>query len=183
MKTETKVIKSKALFSDDGEHRLLLRKEWNKNKKTAMIIMINPNTADTLNMDLTTMLVINNLNELGFGCVNIVNLYSKIMLKLSLRFNSDEDLIDTETDSIIEQYASMSDAIIIAWGSVGNNSQRVRDRQHELLELLEAYANKLYQIGEEGYHPLTPAIRTDWTLEPYNFNTEVNKNDENNESE
>ena len=160
------------MFSDNGEHRLLLRKEWEKNKKTAMIIMINPNTADTLNMDLTTMLVINNLNELGFGCVNIVNLYSKIMPKLSLRFNSDDDLIDKESDIIIEQYAAMSDAIIIAWGCVGNNSQRVRDRQHELLELLEPYANKLYQIGEEGYHPLTPAIRTGWTLEPYNFKEE-----------
>ena len=175
MKTETTQIKSKALFSNDGLHRLLLRKEWDKNKKTAMIITINPNTADTLNMDLTTMLVINNLNKLGFGSVNIVNLYSKIMPKLSLRFNSDNDLIDSETDTIIEQYATMSNAIIIAWGSVGNNSQRVRDRQTELLEMLSKHENKLYQIGENGYHPLTPAIRNEWELEPYNM--EVNEND------
>ena len=175
MKTETTQIKSEALFSDDGLHRLLLRKEWDKNKKTAMIITINPNTADTLNMDLTTMLVINNLNKLGFGSVNIVNLYSKIMPKLSLRFNSDYDLIDSETDTIIEQYAAMSNAIIIAWGSVGNNSQRVRDRQTELLEMLSKHENKLYQIGENGYHPLTPAVRNEWELEPYNM--EVNEND------
>ena len=175
MKTETTQIKSKALFSDDGLHRLLLRKEWDKNKKTSMIITINPNTADTLNMDLTTMLVINNLNKLGFGSVNIVNLYSKIMPKLSLRFNSDDDLIDSETDTIIEQYAAMSNAIIIAWGSVGNNSQRVRDRQTELLEMLSKHENKLYQIGENGYHPLTPAVRNEWELEPYNM--EVNEND------
>lgn len=167
MKTETAIIKSKALFSDDKQYRLLLHKEWDKNKKTAMIIMINPNTADTLNMDLTTMLVINNLNELGFGSVNIVNLYSRIMLKLSLRFNSDDDLIDSETDAIIEQYAAVSDAVIIAWGSIGKNSQRVRERQKNILELLEPYANKLYQIGEEGYHPLTPAVRNEWELEPY----------------
>ena len=175
MKTQTTQIKSKALFSDDGLHRLLLRKEWDKNKKTAMIITINPNTADTLNMDLTTMLVINNLNKLGFGSVNIVNLYSKIMPKLSLRFHSDNDLIDSETDTIIEQYAAMSNAIIIAWGSVGNNSQRVRDRQTELLEMLSKHENKLYQIGENGYHPLTPAVRNEWELEPYNM--EVNEND------
>lgn len=175
MKTETTVIKSKALFSDDGLHRLLLCKEWSKNNKTAMIITINPNTADTLNMDLTTMLMINNLNKLGFGAVNIVNLYSKIMPKLSLRFNSDDDFIDVETDTIIEQYAAMSDAIIIAWGSVGNNSQRVRDMQTELLEMLAKYENKLYQIGENGYHPLTPAVRNEWELEPYNM--EVNEND------
>lgn len=52
---ETTVIKSKAIFSDDKKHRLLLRREWDNEKKTAMIVMINPNTADTLCMDLTTM--------------------------------------------------------------------------------------------------------------------------------
>lgn len=175
MKTETTTVKSKALFSDDGQHRLLLRKEWDKNKKSAMVIMINPNTADTVNMDLTTVLTINNLNKLGFGSVNIVNLYSRIMLKLSLRFNSDDDLIDKECDEIIQQYASMSDAIIIAWGSVGKNSQRVRERQLELLKLLSEYANKLYQIGEKGSHPLTPAVRNEWELEPYEM--EENSND------
>lgn len=180
MKTETTTVKSKALFSDDRTHRLLLRKEWDKNKKTAMIIMINPNTADTLNMDLTTMLVINNLNELGFGAVNIVNLYSRIMNKLSLRFNSDEDLLHDETDTVIEQYAGMSDAIIIAWGSAGNTSQRVRDRKAELLEPLVQYQNKLYKIGEHGYHPLTPVIRSKWELEPYEL--EANNIAESNES-
>ena len=180
MKTETTTVKSKALFSDDRTHRLLLRKEWDKNKKAAMIIMINPNTADTLNMDLTTMLVINNLNELGFGAVNIVNLYSRIMNKLSLRFNSNEDLLHPETDTVIEQYAAMSDAVIIAWGSAGNTSQRVRDRKAELLEHLAQYSNKLYKIGAHGYHPLTPIIRSGWELEPYEM--EVKRNAESNKS-
>ena len=181
MKTMTTNIKSKALFSDDEEHRLLLRKEWDKAKKSAMVIMINPNTADTLNMDLTTMLTINNLTALGFGAVNIVNLYSRIMSKLSLRFNSDEDLLHPETDTVIEQYAAMSDAVIIAWGSVGRNSQRVRERQEELLEMLQQFENKLYQIGTEGYHPLTPAVRSEWTLEPFHW--EVKQNADSKESE
>lgn len=167
MKTETTVMKNKALFSDDGEHRLLLRREWDKNGKTAMIIMINPNTADTLSMDMTTMLVLNNLYKLGFGNVNIVNLYSRITPKLSLRFNSDDDLIDKECDEIIEQYSAMSDAIIIAWGSLGNTSERVRERQADILEILSKFSNKLYKIGEQGYHPLTPAVRNHWELVPY----------------
>lgn len=167
MQTETTILKSKAMFSDDRKHRLLLRHEWNADKKSAMIIMINPNTADTLSMDMTTMFVLNNLSALGFGSVNIVNLYSKIMPKLSLRFNADDDLIAKECDEIIEQYAAMSDAIIIAWGSIGNNSQRVRERQAELFDIIKPYANKLYKIGEEGYHPLTPAVRNHWELVPY----------------
>ena len=47
MLEETTIIKSKAIFSDDKEHRLLLRKEWNSEKPSAMVIMINPNTANT----------------------------------------------------------------------------------------------------------------------------------------
>ena len=65
MKSETSTIKCKAIFSDDRTHRMLLRHEWEKAGKSAMIIMINPNTADTLNIDLTTMLTINNLSKLG----------------------------------------------------------------------------------------------------------------------
>lgn len=178
MKTETTVMKSKALFSDNGEHRLLLRREWDKSKKTAMIIMITPNTADTLCMDMTTMLVLNNLYKLGFGSVNIVNLYSRITPKLSLRFNSDDDLIAKDCDEIIEQYAAMSDAIIIAWGSLENTSERVRERQADVLERLEKYANKLYKIGEQGYHPLTPAVRNQWDLVPYEMEDNYAENNE-----
>ena len=82
MKSETSTIKCKAIFSDDKSHRMLLRHEWEKGGKSAMIIMINPNTAYTLCMDLTTMLTINNLSKLGFGSVNIVNLY-RVPLKTS----------------------------------------------------------------------------------------------------
>ena len=178
MKTETTTIKSKALFSDDGEHRLMLRREWDKNGKTAMVIMINPNTADTLNMDLTTMLVLNNLSALGFGSVNIVNLYSRITPKLSLRFNSDDDLIAKECDEIIAEYAVTSDAIIIAWGSVGHNSERVRERQAQVLDCISQHRNKMYQLGAEGYHPLAPAVRSSWKLVPYEMEDNDDKNNE-----
>ena len=162
MLEETTIIKSKAIFSDDKEHRLLLRKEWDSEKPTAMVIMINPNTADTVNFDMTTMLVLNNVSRLGFGSVNIVNLYSKIMEKLDLRFNGDDD-----SDAVIEQYAAMSDAIIIAWGTIGKNTLRVRERQKYLLELIKQHAGKMYQIGRNACHPLTPAVRREWVLEPY----------------
>ena len=173
MKTETAVIKSKAIFSDNREHRLLLCKEWDKNRPKATIILINPNTADTLNIDNTTMLIINNLNQLGFGSVDIVNMYSRIALKLYFRFNSDSDLLDSENDEIILKSAEKSDRIIIAWGSVGNNSQRVRNRQKNILEMLADYSEKICIItdGEtsKGYHPLTPKVRESWILKPYSI--------------
>ena len=174
MITETSTIKSKAVFSDDKKHRLLLKKEWDKSKPTATIILINPNTADTLNVDTTTLLIINNLNKLGFGSVDIVNMYSRIALKLYFRFNSDDDLLDSENDEIILKSAEKSDRIIIAWGSVGNNSQRVKKRQKSILEMLSDYSEKICIItdGEtsKGYHPLTPKVRESWILKPYSIN-------------
>lgn len=173
MLTESTTLKSKAIFSDDKKHRLILKKEWDKSKPTATIILINPNTADTLNVDTTTMLIINNLNKLGFGSVDIVNMYSRIALKLYFRFNSDNDLLDSENDEIILKSAEKSDKIIIAWGSIGNNSQRVKNRQKKILEMLANYNNKICIITdgetEKGYHPLTPKIREKWVLKPYNI--------------
>ncbi len=64
-----------------------------------------------------------------------------------MRFNGDDELIDNEADEIIQQYAAMSDAIIIAWGTIGKNTLRVRKRQKYLLEMIKQHANKMYQIG------------------------------------
>ncbi len=63
--------------------------------------------------------------------------------------------------------AKKSDTIILAWGSIGNHNQRIKDRQKAVLELLKPFSDKLYQIGENGYHPLTPIIRNNWNLTPY----------------
>jgi len=166
MTTDTATIKNKGIFSEDKQHRYLLRREWDKTKKSALILMINPTTSDINTIDTTTMLVLNNMISLGFGSVNIANLYTRITPKLNFRFNSDEDLLDLEGDKILEQYAAMSDAIIIAWGSIGKNNQRVKTRIDDIMSRIEQFKNKMYQIGEHGYHPLTPSVRK-WELVPY----------------
>lgn len=83
--TQKTTIKTEAHFSEDGKHRYLLKKEWNKAKKKAMVIMINPSSADGMVIDHTTMYVINNLSKLDFGSVDIVNMFSKIDIRLSSR--------------------------------------------------------------------------------------------------
>lgn len=167
MRTEKSIMSNETLFCDDGIHRLLLRKKWDNEKPSAMVIMINPNSADNLNMDMTTMLVVNNLNKLDFGSVDIVNLYTRIVPKIHFRFNSDEDLLHPDNDGIILECAEKADKIIIGWGTVGSHTQRIRERQHSLLKMLEPYSDKLFQIGESGNHPLTPSVRNYWELIPY----------------
>ena len=166
MITETTTIQCQAVFSEDRKHRFLLQKIWNTEKPKATIIMINPNQADLIRTDATTMLVINNLDKLGFGSVDIVNLYSVITSKISFRFTPDEELLETENDAIVLESAKTSDQIIIAWGSVGVNSERVRKRQAELLTYLYPHQEKMVQIGN-GCHPLAPAARSYWSLNQY----------------
>lgn len=165
MKTERSTIKTEAVFTQNHTHRLLLRKVWDNDKPVASVIMISPHTADTFCLDSTTMYTLNNLYTLGYGRANLLNLYTRICDRLSLRFNSDEDLLDPQNDEMILKCAAESDDIIIAWGSSGHNSQRVRDRQAELLEKLKNYPLKIITDGGEiAYHPLSVRVRTKWIL-------------------
>ena len=168
METEKSTIRTEAIFSQNHTHRLLLRKEWDKSKPTASVIMITPHNASTFYTDATTMYTLNNLYSLGYGAANLLNLYTRICDRLMLRFNSDEDLLDPQNDEIILKCAAESDDIIIAWGSAGHNSQRVRDRQAELLDLLKTYPLKsITNGGDTTYHPLSPAVRERWILKDY----------------
>ena len=161
-------LRTEAYFSEDGKHRYLLRKEWEKGKKKAMVIMINPSAADNIVMDHTTMFVVNNLARLGFGSVDIVNMFSKGALRLSMKEGMGE-LIGDENDEYIKKSAARADCIVIAWGSIGNSSTKIKNRQKEIFAILKGQEEKIHeiadQIGRRGFHPLSPSVRKGWKLE------------------
>ncbi|MCT4510003.1 MAG: DUF1643 domain-containing protein [Tepidibacter sp.] len=164
---EKSTIRTEACFSKDRLHRYILRKEWDKNKKKAMIVMINPSYADELLMDYTTMYVINNLLKLGFGVVEIANIFSRIDIKINVK-DSIEEFNDKENDRHILKAAAKADYIIIAWGKAGEKNKKIQERQKKVLELLKEYNDRLYiiqdKLGRGGYHPLAPHIRFNWKL-------------------
>ena len=171
MITEKDTIKCEAVFNEDRTHRYLWKRVWNKDKPLAAVIMLNPCMADTLTMDTTTFLVVNNVARLdNFGGVAIVNLYSMLTSKLNFRWNSDEDLNGPENDNYISRAAAESETVILAWGRAQDTSQRVADRVAAVLHLLEGSKGKLCVISDgerTGIHPLTPSVRFQWTLEPF----------------
>ena len=85
MITQRMSLRTEVIYSDDLTHRYRMRKEWDKNKTKATIIMINPSSATEIEIDQTTMNVINNLNRLGYGAVDITNPCSLISPKMSDR--------------------------------------------------------------------------------------------------
>lgn len=160
-------LRTEAVFNDEMTHRYILKKEWNKNKPKATIIMINPSTADEMEMDMTTMNVINNLNRLDYGAVDIVNLFSLICPKISMKYSMSE-LVDRDNDIYIEKSALRSDIVIIAWGSVGEGVRKIMNRQQELLDKLKPFNDKMYIICDpyinKAMHPLCPRIKQQWRL-------------------
>lgn len=170
MQTEKVVMKTETVFSDDRQHRYLLRKEWDPRKPRATIIMTNPSTADILMMDYTTLYIMNNLVRLDFGAVEIVNMVSKPAIKLNTRdvedFSPDEENINQ-----ILKSSEKADKVIIAWGKLGENNKKIREIQDELLLRLNSFKDKLYEIasanGNSGFHPLAPQIRFSWVLKKY----------------
>ena len=192
MKIEKETIRCEAVFNEDHTHRYLWKRIWNKDKALATVIMLNPCISDTIVTDTTTFLVVNNLAALErLGGVEIVNLYSKMTNKLSFRWNSDQELNDEENNKYIQQAVSESVEVIVAWGRADKTNRRVEKRVKEVMELLEPYKEKISVISDgerKNLHPLTPAVRSHWILEPIDWTEYEEKegeegivNDSNNE--
>ena len=145
MLTDKATVKTEALFSDDRRHRYLLRKEWDVKKPKATIIMTNPSTADMLTMDYTTLYIMNNIIKLDFGSIDIVNLVSKMTLKLDVP-NDLEPKPNAENLDFIFKSAEKSYSVIIAWGKIGENNKKVRDAQDYLIDRLKPFKDKLCVI-------------------------------------
>lgn len=169
MITEKDTIKCETVFNDDRSHRYLCKRVWNKDKPCIAVIMLNPCLSDNIVNDTTTSLVINNVARMEeYGGVHILNLYSMLTNKLNFRHNSDEDLSHTDNDSYIVKSAQECSKVILAWGKTQDTNQRIANRAVKVINLLLPYADKLYHLSDGiriGLHPLTPTIRSKWTLE------------------
>lgn len=151
------------MFSKDGKYRYLVRKIWNKDLPKAAIVLLYPGYANELICDTTTMLCVNQAVALGFGGLDILNIFSLVgVMSVS---GDTAGLTDKTNDNCILESAKTADKIIVATGR-GNN-KAVIARTGEVIKLLEAHTEKLFCIadknGNAGFHPLSPrgAVRVD----------------------
>lgn len=165
--TEKTVMKTEVIYNDDRTHRYLLRKEWDKAKPKAAIIMLYPSNADTITVDHTTMFVLSNLERLGYGSVAILNLFSSMNGK-----HSKTD-IDNQNLFYITEAVKEVDTIIWAVGTGADNCKKVLEQQRLVLEILADSKSKMRCIanaqGRKFYHPLCPTVRY-WRLEEFDYN-------------
>ncbi len=75
MNTIKSTIHTEAIFSDDEQHRYLLKKAWDEKKAACTVITMYPHLDGVLSLDLTTVLILNQLaNSERYGAVYLVNL-------------------------------------------------------------------------------------------------------------
>ena len=166
MKTITTTLTTEATFSDDNLKRYLLRKTWDENKPKLAIIMLAPSEAAGIELDNTTLLVLNNASRLGYGGVDVLNLFAT---SNDFRLKEVEDE-DTDNFNAIVQSVQEADVVVYAAGVGKAKSKVFQRRQEQVLTALRPYEDKLHCLTNESgsarlQHPLSPAVRT-WHLSP-----------------
>jgi len=167
MKTIKTTLTTEAVFSDDSVKRYLLRKVWDEKKPRLAVIMLAPSGASGIELDNSTQLVLNNAHRLGYGSVDVLNLFATLN-DFTLKNAEDEDIDNMKA---ILKSAKEADTIVYAAG-VGKAKNKVfQHRQKIVISELKKYENKLHCLctenGEARFqHPLSPAVRT-WHLSPF----------------
>ncbi|MDN6850794.1 MAG: DUF1643 domain-containing protein [Staphylococcus equorum] len=166
MKTIKNTLETEAIFSDDQQHRYLLKKTWDSEKQTLTIITMYPHYDGILNIDLTTQLIMNKVSEMdAFGSINFMNLYSNITTPVNLKHL--ENAYDKHTNIQIMKAVKESDEVILAWGAYAKKPV-VEARVNEVLEMLKLHKKKVKRLmnpaTNEIMHPLNSKARQKWIL-------------------
>lgn len=154
-------LKTEVLMNDEGSHRYLIRKDWSTKgkEKVITVIMIQFSNSDIIQLDMTTLYVINNVQQLGYNVVNIVNIFSGI----------DKEYV-TDKDNDIQILKSIEQSEIVVWGvgNAGKYSKTVHARIDEVIKIIDKYKNKVYVLTDgktnTPRHPLNPNVRMKWHL-------------------
>ena len=166
MQTVVTMLETLAVFSDDRVKRYLLRKTWDKDKPKLAVIMLAPSEASGIELDSTTLLVLNNASRLGYGRVDILNLFATLN-DFSLKQAEDAD--QENITYIVNSAKEVDDIVYCAGVGKAKNKTFIR-RQAEVILALRPFEDKLKCLTNTSgnarlQHPLSPAVRV-WKLSP-----------------
>lgn len=112
----TKYLENSAVISDCGQYRYLLRRVWDFKKPRALLIMLNPSTADARQDDPTIRSCVRLLSGIGYGGFEVVNIFA-------FRATDPNDLAKQQdpigecNDDIIKMAVKRCDVVVCAWGA------------------------------------------------------------------
>lgn len=164
MKTIENTIKTAAEFNEEMTHRYALQKIWKSSKPVALVISKSAGNDDGIKETLTQMIITNNLYQLGYGGFCLCNLFSALDGKAS----------NAENAAIIKRNVLSKDFrdVIVCWGNLTADSESIRAREKELIDILAAAKGKNILFVSNGIssncHPLSPSVRKNFELVPFN---------------
>lgn len=164
MKIIKSMIRTEVIYDDEMKNKYVVRKEWDKNKRKALILMKNAGQTDEVIQDQTTMYVMNNLAKLDYGSIIIMNLFPSL---------EDKDTNESTTENLkcIQEEMTRVDDFIIAVGTGIETNKEAQKRLHMIVAILLDKKANILQIecpkGRKGFHPLYPAVKNGWKLVPY----------------
>lgn len=169
-----------AVGTDDGKSTYEIRRKWGKNGKKALVIELYP-TISVENcgmLDVSTMHLINHVNDFGWEEMRIVNLYATVVTKKpnvsELKENSLAYIEDILEEEDIDTYD-----IVIAWGNSMATHKGTINVKADLLSMLEEKGlsknvKSIFVSGIStksfGIHPLYLGLhypREKWSLIDY----------------
>jgi hypothetical protein len=155
---------SGAVFSDCESYRYLLWRNWDESMAPALLLLMNPSTADETEDDKTVARQIERVRmwpQIGFpysvGGLEVANVFAyreTDSTKLAGLHASGFDLVGSDNDDMLVEAARRAQVVVCGWGVPG----KLGGRDIEVLELLkragvQPYALKFNSDGSPK-HPL-----------------------------
>jgi len=142
-------LKADAKLSDCRNYRFALWRTWDDSKPFAMIIGLNPSTADEVNDDPTLTRCINFAKSWGYGGVCMTNLFAYRATDPK-DMKAQRDPIGVENDMWLTKLANDAGIVVAAWGNDGS----YLNRSNMVVEMLpNLHYLKMNKSGEPA-HPL-----------------------------
>ena len=144
-----KFSKSGAVFSDCRKYRYALWRMWNEHMPIAMIIGLNPSTADQTRNAPTITRCINFSRSWGYGGVCVTNLCG-FRATAPTELKAHHDPIGKENDAWVHEMAKGVAITVAAWGNHG----KFLNRSDKFLTTLDQlHCIQMNKSGEPA-HPL-----------------------------
>ena len=158
-------VENDAVISECGRYRYLLRRTWDHTKPRALLVMLNPSTADAKQDDATIRSCVRLLSGHGYGSMEVVNVYAYRATDPG-ELEKQDDPFGPRNESTVQAAVHRCDVVICAWGAY----PPARQHASTIINAVRAHRPATYCFGRTKSgapkHPLY--IKSGTPLEVFN---------------
>ncbi len=186
--SNTMTVERKGIFDKNRKKRfeLTFTCKDSKQKKSVLVIGLNPASEDISVIDTTTIFILNNLIPMGYTTITICNLYGDLFKQ---RLKPSEVPNNTENRKYLEEVLKRGfDTILLGYGNTFLANKFVKQEKEYLKKMLSSYKEKVVDIVDDkgeyerltAIHPLMAGryFPNRWKLRPFVFEIISNTGDE-----